>query len=66
MGIDSGHSLSKQQNKCGGSKTELLDQFIDLTVSVIVMSPRLYWLADGSARVHNTVTTLTNCGRNLY
>jgi len=35
MEIDSGHSLSKQQNKCGRSKTEFLEQFIDLSVSVI-------------------------------
>jgi len=35
MGIDSGHSLSKQQNKCGMSKKEFLEQFIDLAVSVI-------------------------------
>jgi len=34
-GGDSGHCLSKQQNKCGKSKTEFLEQFIDLSVSVI-------------------------------
>jgi len=30
-----------------------------------VMFTRLYWLADGSARVHNTVTILTHYGHNL-
>jgi len=35
MGIDSAHSLSKQQNKCGRFKTEFFEQFIDLSVSVI-------------------------------
>ena len=31
-----------------------------------VMSPHLYWLANGSARVRNTVNILTHSGRNLY
>jgi len=35
MGLDSAHRLSKQQNKCGELKTEFLEQFIDLSVSVI-------------------------------
>ena len=34
MGIDSGHCLSKQQNKCGKSKTEFREQLIDLSVSI--------------------------------
>jgi len=32
MVVDSGHCLSKQQNKCGKPKTEFLEQFIDLSV----------------------------------
>jgi len=35
MEVDSGDCLSKQQNKCGKSKTEILEQFIDLSVSLI-------------------------------
>ena len=35
MWVDSGHCLSKQQNKCSKSKTELFEQFIDHSASVI-------------------------------
>ena len=34
-GVDSGHCLSKQQNKCNMSETEFFEQFIDLSASVI-------------------------------
>jgi len=34
-GVDSGHCLSKQQNKCSKSKTEFFEQFIDLSASAI-------------------------------
>jgi len=33
---------------------------------LLVMSPRLRWLADVLARVRNTVTTLTHGVRNFY
>jgi len=35
MGVDSGHCLSKQQNKCSKPKTEFLEQFIDHSAPVI-------------------------------
>jgi len=35
MGVDSGHCLSKQQNKCSMSITEVFEQFIDHSAPVI-------------------------------
>jgi len=34
-GVESGHCLSKQQNKCGKSKTKFFEQFIDRFAPVI-------------------------------
>jgi len=35
MGVDSGHCLNKQQNKCSKFKTEFVAQFIDPCAPVI-------------------------------
>jgi len=34
-GVESGHCLSKQQDKCSKSKTKFFEQFIDRFVPVI-------------------------------
>jgi len=53
------HSSSKYRLL---AENQLITSLFTVHLVANVMSPHLYWLADGSARVHNTVNTLPHCG----